>query len=306
MPIWGEHFQPESGLTIPRMRPKTVSSAYKRYGMLITVLPYERKQIIRDYLAGKETLTVEGAIALLGVSPATVRRDFAIMAKENLLRQVRGGVAALERSEMEEIPPFALRAVQFRDEKRAVAAAAAGLLQPDQTVFVEGGTTTSLLQDFIRQAPLRIITNSVRLAADIDLRNRQPGVDVYLTGGMLYASTGILLGGTAVSGLRRYHAHWAFLTTGGISEDGLFNTNELVVEIERAMIESAERVAVLADYSKLGHKAMCSVCPLDEIDVVITNPCPDQQHLLEDFRARGIQVIEAASTGALMPALQEK
>jgi len=64
------------------------------------------------------------------------------------------------------------------------------------------------------------------------------------------------------------------------------------MEIARAMIESAEKVAVLADFSKLGKKAMCHVCPLEDVDLLITNPCPEQQALLDHIRSRDVEVIE--------------
>lgn len=257
------------------------------------MLPHQRKQLIQDYLEGKDVLSVPDAVRLLRVSPATVRRDFASLAKEKVLRQVRGGVASVNGTRVPEIPPFALRAVQHHHEKSAIAARAAKLLRPEDTVMVEGGTTTIMLHEFVPQTPLRIITNSVRLAALIDEKNSHySGLDVYLTGGMLYARTGLLMGGTALASLRQYHANWVFLSTGGITEAGVSTTNELVMEVARTMVESAEKVAVLADFSKLGKKAMCHVCRLEDVDVLITNPCPEQQILLSNIRSRGVEVIE--------------
>lgn len=257
------------------------------------MLPHQRKHLIKDYLAGKNVLSVADAVRLLGVSPATVRRDFTMLAEEKIVRQVRGGVASVEKMKVTEIPPFELRAVQHHREKCAIAARAANLLLPDDAVMVEGGTTTIMLHEFVPQTPLKIITNSVRLAALMDEKYMQySGLDVYLTGGMLYAHTGLLMGGTALSSLRQYHAQWVFLSTGGITETGISTTNELVMEVARAMIESAEKIAVLADFSKLGKKAMCHVCRLEDVDILITNPCPERQTLLDHIRSRGVEVIE--------------
>lgn len=257
------------------------------------MLQHERKELIRSYLEGRDVLSVADAVRLLGASPATVRRDFSSLAREKVLRQVRGGVASLNGNHGSDIPPFALRAVQHLREKSAIAARAATLLRPDDTVMVEGGTTTIMLHEHIPPMPLRIITNSVRLAALIDEKNeKSSGLDVYLTGGMLYARTGLLMGGSALSSLRQYHAQWVFMSTGGITEGGVSTTNEMVMEVARVMIDAAEKVAILADFSKLGKKAMCHVCGLEDVDVLITNPCSEQQPLLENIRSRGVEVLE--------------
>src|SRR5436190_18010259 len=104
------------------------------------MLQHERQQRILDCLTNSNVLSVTEAIRLLDASPATVRRDFHLMAKKKLLRRVRGGVAGVEASDNgSEIPAFSLRAVQHHREKRALAAAAAKLLRPEDAVIVEGG-----------------------------------------------------------------------------------------------------------------------------------------------------------------------
>ena len=257
------------------------------------MLPHQRRRLIQDYLVGKDALSVVEAVRLLRVSPATVRRDFTALARDQALKQVRGGVASIEKTNAPEIPSFEMRAVQHHREKSAIAARAATLLHPYDAVMVEGATTTIMLHEFVPQTPLRIITNSVRLVALLDENYKHySGLEVYLTGGMLYPRTGLVLGASALSSLRQYHAQWVFLSTGGITEAGISTTSELVLEIARGMIEAAEKVAVLGDFSKLGKKAMCHVCELEDVDVLITNPCPEQQALLDHIRSRGVDVME--------------
>ncbi len=87
---------------------------------------------------------------------------------------------------------------------------------------------------------MRIITNSVGLVAQLEARGKMhPQLEIYVTGGVLYPRSGLLLGPRTEASISEYHAHWAFLSAGGMTERGSFNTNELVVGTERAMIRSA-------------------------------------------------------------------
>ncbi len=188
--------------------------------------------------------------------------------------------------------PFALREVQYSDAKEALAGRAAKLLNPGDAVIVDGGTTTFHLASCLPSFPLHIITNSLRLASVLDEKSRHhKGLEVFLTGGYLYPNSGLLVGPGAQSSLAQYHARWAFLSVGGLTTDGLFNTNELVVETERRMIASAERVAVLADASKINRHAMCQVCTLDEIDCLVTNHSEENSDTLKRFEDAGVEVI---------------
>ena len=112
-----------------------------------------------------------------------------------------------------------------------------------------------------------------------------------MTGGYLYPQSGLLIGPQAVAGISRYHANWALLSTAGISPEGSFNTNEFIAESERMMIDRADRVAVLADHTKVGGRSMCHVCGLDKIDVLITDRHPSSVFALKKLEAEGVKVV---------------
>jgi DeoR/GlpR family transcriptional regulator of sugar metabolism len=78
-----------------------------------------------------------------------------------------------------------------------------------------------------------------------------------------------------VTNLREYHSRWAFLSVGGLDERGATNTNQLVVESERAMIEQSEHAVILADHSKWDHRDMIRQCAWSEIHCLITDRKPD-------------------------------
>jgi DeoR/GlpR family transcriptional regulator of sugar metabolism len=231
------------------------------------------------------------ATQLTGAAEATIRRDFAALARDGLVERRRGSIALPAGQRM---TPLAFREVRFPEEKARLARHAVARLRADQVLFVDGGSTTSFLAACLPDLPLRIITNSVRLAEALDRRpRRRQRQDVYLTGGLLYPQAGLLVGPGVLQGVRQYHADWAFISVGGITADGLFNTNDRVVDAEREMIRHADRTVVLADHSKIGRFAMCHVCDLAEIDVLITDADPAKSTVLPRIAKAGVTVERA-------------
>jgi DeoR/GlpR family transcriptional regulator of sugar metabolism len=252
----------------------------------------ERDDRILAALAEKNFLSVEEAAVLTKSSLATVRRDFQRLSDARRVQRVRGGARAVKNEPM---TPFALREVQYSREKEMLARAAAELLSPNDVLIIDGGTTTFHLGRCLPDIPLRIITNSLRLASVLDEQSRtRTGLEVYLTGGFLYPNSGLLVGPGAQASLAQYHANWALLSVGGVTEEGFFNTSEVVVETERRMIEHADRVAVLADHSKVEKRSMCLVCPLSDVDCLITDPHPATAAALRRLSNGGLQIITAS------------
>ena len=164
-----------------------------------------------------------------------IRRDFAELANAGSVERIRGGIRV---SRKDENMPFNLREVQRSSEKSLIARNAAKRLRGGDVLFIDGGTTTYHMCFHLPRVPLRIITNSLRLSAYLDdPAHRHPDWEVYLTGGRLQHGSSMLTGPGTVHSLNFYHADWAFLSVGGITTDGLYNTSEAIVETERKMIE---------------------------------------------------------------------
>jgi len=254
------------------------------------MLEAERHDQMLACLRERGVLTLADAVRLFKASLATVRRDFDKLAGQGGVVRVRGGLR---------LPPsfsgatFASREVQNAPAKRAIARRAVSLLHEGDVIFIDGGTTTYQLADYLPRLKLRIITNSMRLASVLDERSAGSGWEVFLTGGLLYPQSGLLIGPAAQNNLAQYHAHRAFLSVGGITADGVFNTNELVVESEKIMMTHADRVVLLADHTKLGCRAMCKVCDLAEVDTLITDRAPDAAHR-RAFKQAGVEVLTGA------------
>ncbi len=264
---------------------------YFRMGEAINMIQLERHEQIIGYLTEHGILSVNDAVRVFNASPATIRRDFNELAEQRIVTRVRGGIKMVKPVDNDMLP-FALREVRHSREKEALARHAVTLLNPGDAVIIDGGTTTFMLTACLPEIPLRIITNSLRLAAGLEERRMErANLEVYISGGFLYPHSGLLLGPSAQANLAQYHAHWAFLSVGGINEGGIFNNNEWVVETERVMLKNAGKIVVLADHSKIGKHAMCLVCDLERVDVLITDYWPENEPLLSKFEEAGIDVV---------------
>lgn len=237
--------------------------------------PAERTRKILAALRERGTLDVGEACGLFRISPATARRDFATLAASGEAEKTWGGLKSVEATEL--MLPSGLRRELFAEEKRRIAARATQFCAEGDIVFIDGGTTTLHLARSFANRTLRIVTNSLLVAHEIDrLRTGPNGPEVFLTGGYLYPRSGMLVGPEATAGLGKYRANTAFLSVGGISEEGITNNHHLVVEIERMMMERADRVVLLADHSKFGRNELVPECSWEDVHALVTDSQPGE------------------------------
>lgn len=239
----------------------------------------ERHERILKLVGERNILYQESAMKVTGGSRATIRRDFDELAKRGAIERIRGGVRV---NRPEGNVSFQLREVRQSAAKSAIARIACTKLSAGDVIFVDGGTTTFHLCFHLPRLPLRIVTNSLRLVAQLDdPSTRFPEWEVYLTGGRIQHGYSLLTGPGTLHSLDFYHANWAFLSVGGLTADGLYNTSEAIVETERKMIDRSDRPVLLADQSKIGKRAMCRVCGIERIHMLITDK-PGGRSLVEE------------------------
>lgn len=233
------------------------------------MIQLERHERILEHLTTHRYLAVEQANALLGASPATIRRDFNELADKGLAQRTRGGLRRLDSVEDGAVP-YAFRKSRYAEEKARIARHALRLLEPGATVFIDGGTTTQHIAQFLPDFSLTIITNSLRLAGALGEGSAASGnLQVLLSGGRMQAEAGLLVGPQAAKTLGEYQADWAFIAPGGLDAQGLYNANEDVAAGERIMMANAREVVVLAHPGKFGRTALCRVVGLEAVHRVV-------------------------------------
>jgi DeoR/GlpR family transcriptional regulator of sugar metabolism len=238
----------------------------------------QRHRSILELIDRQGELIVEDACQLLNASPATVRRDFIELTQQGLADKTWGGIIRKSiNSQPGGMLPIAYRQAQFTNEKKLIAEKAASFVEEGDVIIIDGGTTTFYMAPYLANKRIRVITNSIIIAYQIDKdKKEKQGAEVILTGGILYPESGLLVGPQANINIKQYNTKWAFLSAGGVDSNGPTNSNQLVVETEQAMIEQSKNVILLADQSKFEKRHMCKVCDFSEIDHLITNASIDQ------------------------------
>jgi DeoR family transcriptional regulator, fructose operon transcriptional repressor len=219
-----------------------------------------------------ELVRVRGFAALpdladaLQVSKSTLRRDLDYLEETGSAKRTHGGVFYTGASP--KLPHFDERQPAQWDRKRAIAARAVELIEDGDTVLLDGGTTTYELARLLVGRPLQVVTNSLPVA---NLFASSANTDLVLVGGYVYPRTGVSLGPYANEMLSRLHVRKTVLSVSGINDRGFYNNNLLLVETERAMMQAAEEVIVVADSTKFGHQSLALLCPIEEVNRLVVD-----------------------------------
>jgi DeoR/GlpR family transcriptional regulator of sugar metabolism len=147
--------------------------------------------------------------------------------------------------------------------------AAAALVDDEDTVLLDGGTTTLEVARSLAGRPVQVVTNSLPVA---QLLAAVKDTDLILIGGYVYPRTGEAMGPLTIAALGDVRVSKVFLGAGGIVAEGVYNSNSLLVETERAMMRCGQRVIVVADHTKFGRPSLSRLCGLDEIDAIVVDP----------------------------------
>jgi DeoR/GlpR family transcriptional regulator of sugar metabolism len=242
----------------------------------------ERRERILKLIENKGFVALGEIVAEVGTSESTIRRDLEYLDGIGQIRRTRGGAAYVGES----LTTFEERRTHALRQKQAIARAAAEFIQPGEAVLLDGGTTTLEVARALIGKSLQVVTNSLPI---VSLLINQQNIELMVVGGYVYPKTGVALGPIAVNALKSIHVRQLFVSVGGITEDGLYNSNALLVETERQMIESAEEVVVVSDSGKLGHSALAHLCPLDVVDRFVVDS-GISQHWQDVFRKANVEL----------------
>jgi DeoR family transcriptional regulator, aga operon transcriptional repressor len=184
---------------------------------------------------------------------------------------------------------FNARALENAPAKRVIGMHAAQTLTAERTMFVGIGSTAEQFAMFLPpRAEVTVVTGSLPVASLLGTRKGR----VVVLGGSVLTDELACVGPVAAATVRRYHADLAVLGAAGLSaRHGITELSDEAAEIQRLMIEHAERVVIVADGSKLGQTAMASVAGADHISTLITDDGAPAQELLE-LEALGVEIVQ--------------
>ena len=165
------------------------------------MLTEQRYEIILGMLEEQRSVTVTELKELLDTSESTVRRDITALDKAGKLTKVFGGAVALDHTVTAYEPTVAQKSELNRKEKQKIAEYAARLIEPDDLVYLDAGTTTDLMLEYLEGTKASFVTNAVSHAQ----RLAKMGIHVFLIGGELKSSTEAVVGSQAIKMLSMYH-----------------------------------------------------------------------------------------------------
>ena len=253
--------------------------------MLGAVRQGDRFSRIIERLSANGSVTVADLADEFGASPATIRRDLARLEDQRLLARTHGGAVA--HGVLYELP-LRYRSVRRQEQKVRIARAMVARVPEGAAIGLTGGTTTTeVARALSDRRRVTVVTNSLSIASELAVR---PNMKLVLTGGVARAESYELVGPIAEAALAALNLDVAILGVDGISvESGLTTHHEVEAHTNRALIERARRVVVVADSSKLGLVAFARICELRDVDELITDT-EAEDGTIEALREAGAQV----------------
>ena len=246
----------------------------------------KRLERLREILRIDHVVSVEELSRRLEVSAATVRRDLAQLESLGEVRRVHGGGVGTE-SRLEE-PLFDDKTSIAAREKQRIAQAALKFIQPNDTIFLDGGSTVLELARLIRdRSNLTVVTNSLRAAIELAAQ----GPRVILIGGEFRRLSQTLVGPLTRLTLDEVHVDKAFMGTIGLTlEEGLTTTDPSEAYTKELVMQHARQVFLLADHSKVGKVSFACAGQLGRVQVLITDKQVDRK-FSSRLRKDGVEVV---------------
>lgn len=252
----------------------------------------ERKHRVEEYLQRVEFASLEEISQHVEASISTVRRDLSVLEASGNLRRTHGG-ARIVTPKTDEFT-FSSRDTHQLSEKEAIGKACAELIRGNQSVILDGGTTVYHVARHIEEKASQIVTNSLPVANLFASANK---VEVILAGGVIYPRLGVMVGPMTVEAFTKMRADIAIMSAGGITLEGVTNSHTLLVDIQRVMLKSAQKIILCLDHTKFGRQSISPLCGLDMVDTIVTDSAAPAE-LVNALRERGVEVILAPAAQA--------
>jgi DeoR family transcriptional regulator, aga operon transcriptional repressor len=252
------------------------------------MLAEERRQRVREIIEEKGKITVEDIVGRFHVSAVTARSDLDVLAKRREVMRSHGGAVR----QLNTVVDYPLRFKEsiHHAEKVRIGQAAGQLLQPNQSIILDSGTTTIQIARQIKSArihPLTVITNALNIAYELA---ETDGLTLIVIGGLLRPASSSMVGPQAERMLQDLPADHLFLGVDGLDpEVGYCTPDILEAQLNALMIRISNEVTVVADASKFGRRSLSLIGPIECARRIITDHAVNPE-IAETIRARGVEV----------------
>lgn len=237
------------------------------------MLTDDRHERICELVSKKGSVTVTELTELYGVSDETVRRDLKRLEQSGKLRRVHGGAVA--RPGMKEFRALSARNDENSTLKSELCKKAMSFINDGDIISVDSGSTAAALAREIRGRfkNLKILTYS----ADVfNILHDDDGIEIYLAGGKYLRAEHCFCGMRTVEEIEKYHISKTFICISAVSMAcGIQDYVEEIAPMQKALVENADRVFILADSSKIEKNAFFKICDAEKSFEYITDSAVD-------------------------------
>jgi DeoR family fructose operon transcriptional repressor len=242
-----------------------------------------RQQQILDRIALYGEVKLVELKEMFEVTEMTLRRDLEKLEQMDLLRRTFGGAILFGKD-------IALqeRTGILTDEKMRIGLQAVQYIQPGESIFIDGGSTTlQVAKCLMPNMRITVVTNALNIAAELQAKQ----ISTIVVGGILLEKTSTLVGPLASDSLSKLAFDRVFIgTTGATVKHGLSNSNMHEAEIKRFAIEQAAEVNIVMDHTKFGKKDLFSFAALTAINRIITDRYPEPE-LAQNFEEASVEIV---------------
>lgn len=227
-----------------------------------------RKEKIKSILFNQKEVSVSALAAHFEVSEETIRRDLTSMESEGILVRKHGGAILADKVLGDMATNHLLQNV-FVENKEKIAAVCRPFIQAKDCLFFDSSTTAYHVCKEMPDVELTVLTNSLSI---INLLAQREKINLIAVGGTMLKNKDCFIGRSAINFLSLFHVDKAFLSCRSLSmTDGITEANESIAEIKQTVVERANRVFLIADYSKFGKASFTRICGFDRIHDIVTD-----------------------------------
>jgi DeoR family myo-inositol catabolism operon transcriptional repressor len=246
----------------------------------------KRIKKIQDYVIEHQSVSLDELVTVFDVSKNTIRRDVQELVDRGELKKVYGGVSVIHRK----LESFEDRQVRNQEQKVLISKKAASFVEDGDFIFIDSGTTTIEMFQFLKEKNVTIFTNSIDfIVRALPFEN----LNVISIGGMLERKTNALVNPRNMDLLKDYNIKKAFMASTGISLlNGVTNASPLESELKKTVVNRSSEVYLLVDHDKFDKYGLMTFCSLDQIDFLVTDQVPNDTY--QDYaKKNGIQLVVA-------------
>ena len=232
----------------------------------------ERDRFILTLLDERGFVSFQELSRRLDASPATLRRDLDRLQVGGKLVRVRGGaqpcIANRDAGHHLQGVPFHENINRNRAAKEAIGEAAAALCRPGDAVIIDGGSTTLQMCVGLEPLGLQVLTNSLHIVSAL---LQQPNTRVSIPGGVVFREQNIVLDPFDDTSTCSFHASRMFVGAAAVNRHGLMQSDIILVQAERKLLDLTEELVALVDSSKFNASAGHKLCELSKVNILVTD-----------------------------------